>query len=388
MTRILREIIGGKEPTFSARIQQLEATTGKRTIDIELTAEMLVQLSVATKKLQLDPLDTTPEELYAAVIQKAKEHDDLLRTSFHQDILSLIRVINHHSGTVAVPVIKQSTLRTIIGEVAPKKVMACLGYRSVASLLKRADINQVLIGAFMHESVTWHRAFSKKLKQCSMSDITLEKPKVILVDRLLLKNVKQPHVIPYVQFAGIVGIAGSNVQNPFGWLEIAARSADGLFHIHQRGVYLKLHRFQPYIVKRIVELTYVAPLSVVKLASVRIPWTSIYGYISKNIDDMIFADESAVEKGDFLWAGPVELLKSIHQQMDFWRITRIVAKPTETKPVSLNISDIAFNALHGVSYQQRSHSHVSRQTLDELLSRYFTHFSSKDDALKSIGLYV
>lgn len=388
MTKILREIIGAKEPTFSSRVQQLEASTGKRTIDIELTAELLGKLNDATKKLNLDPLDTTPEELHASLLLKAREHDELLRNSYHNSVEELIRKLNRHQDSVEIPVIKQSTLRVVIGKNPPKKVMSILGYRSAASLLKRADINQVLVGAFMHESVTWHRQLAKQLKLLKTSDITLEKPKVIEVNKKLLKDFKHPHTIPYVQFAGIVGVSGANLKKSYGWLEFAARSADGLFYVHQRGVYLKLFRFEPTILKKLVELSYIAPISVAKFASVRIPWSVVYGYISKNINDITFNDESAVENSDFIWSGSVELLKSIHHQLDFWKSTKIVAKPTEKRPVSLNISDIAFDALHGLSYQQRTSSNIARLTLDEMLGRYFTHFNDRDESLKSIGLFT
>lgn len=388
MTKILREVIGGREPTFSTRIKQLELSTGSKTLDIELTAEMLSRLSDVIKKLKLDPLDTTSEELYVSLILKAKEHDEILRNSYHGKIKELIRAINHHKGVVQIPVIKSSVIRQIIGEIPPKKVMSALGYRSAASLLKRADINQVLVGAFILESVTWHRAFSKRVKQCKISDITLENPKVIIVDKKLLRSNSSMNQLPYVQFAGVVGVSGINAKKAGGWLEIAARSADGLFHVHQRGIYLKLSRFQNNIIKKLVDLTYVAPVSVTKVASVRVPWASVYTYISNNLDEIIFADESSVEKSDFRWKGSIEVLKNVHQQLDFWNTTTIVAKPTASKPVSLNLSDIAFNALHGVSYDERSCANIARNTLEELLSRYFKHYTDKEEALKSIGLYA
>lgn len=386
MTRILREIIGGKEPTFSARIQQLEQLTGKRTVDIELTAEMLSRLADVTKKLQLDPHDTTPEEIYSALIHKAKEHDELLKNSYHASIGGLISKINHHPGAVGIPVIKQSKLRSIVGENPPKKVMSILGYRSKASLLKRADINQVLIGAFMHESVTWHRAFSKKVKQCTTSDITLEEPKIVAVDKKLLKDYANPMSMPYVQLAGVVGVDIRHINKPYGWLEFTARAADGLFYVHQRGIYLKVNRFQSNIIKQIVDLTYLAPSSITKMASVRVPWSVIYSYISNNLEEVNFSSDGPVDESDFKWKGAVELLKNVHQHLDFWKTTKITAKPAEIKPVSLNISDIAFNALHGVSYVQRSGSTLSRLTLDELLSRYFRHTIDKEERLKNIGI--
>lgn len=386
MTRILREIIGAKEPTFSKKIKELEELTGRHTVDIELTAELLAKLSDATKKLKLDPFDTTPEEIYAALLHRAREHDQLLRESYHHNIDEMIRRINHHDNVAEVPVIKQSSLRSIIGEVPPKKVMACLGYRSVNSLLKRADIEQVLVGAFILESVTWHRAFTKKLRQCKVSDVTLDKPKVILIDEKFVKGLKQPHNLPYVQFAGLIGISGSLCNRQCGWLEIAARSADGLFYVHQRGIYLKLFRFQTGIIKKIVEISYLSPISVSKISNVRVSWASVYNYINRNLSEILFTDESAVEKEDFKWAGPVELLKNIHHQLDYWKLTRITAKPTNSIPVSLNISDIAFNALHGLSYEQRSYSHLAKQTLDELLSRYFELVNHRDDTLRMIGI--
>ena len=90
-----------------------------------------------------------------------------------------------------------------------------------------------------------------------------------------------------MQFAGIVGISEVKLKDPYGWLEFTARAVDGLFYLHQRGVYLKLHRFQSNIIKQIVDLTYLPPSSIAKISTIRIPWSVIYAYVSKNIDEMI-----------------------------------------------------------------------------------------------------
>lgn len=386
MTRILRDIVGGREPTFSSRIQSLEDLTGKRTIDIELTAEMLGRLSDITKQLNLDPLDTTPEELYASLLLKAKEHDKLLRESYHNNLDDLIRKINNHPGSSQVPVIKHSALRSAVAKVPPKKVMSLLGYRAVSSMLKRADIEQVILGAFIHESVTWHRAFVKEIKKCKISDMTLERPKVVLLDSKLTSSLKGHHIFPYAQLAALVGVSGLLANKTCGWLELSARAGDGLFHLHQRGVYLKLNRFEPNIIKRIIDLSYISSISVTKISSVRVPWTSVYSYISRNIDEIDFDEETNVDKNDFKWNGPIELLKDIHHQLNFWKMTTITAKPTDSKPVSLNLSDIAFNALHEVSYDRRTYSNIARLTLEELLSRYFSHINERDSTLRTIGL--
>lgn len=387
MTKILRDIIGAREPTFSTRINQLEQLTGKRTVDIELTANLLANISDTTKKLNLDPYDTTPQELYASLIQKAKEHDGLLRSSYDSKITELIRRINRHDAIAQVPVIKNSTLRKLISDLPPKKVMSVLKFRSVASMLKRTDIYQIIIGAFLLESVTWHRSFAKLIKStCNVSDITLSTPRVVAVSPKLTSNFVPPYNFPYIQLAGLVPITTKTVNKPGGWLELAARSTDGLFHVHQRGVYLKLYRFDPKIVKKMVDLTYVAPVSVAKIGQVNVPWSAIYNYIARNSDILNSVDESTVDSNDFKWQGSVDLLRKVHQQMDFWASTRISAKPTETRPVSLNISDIAFSTLNDVSYVQRTNAHVSKYVLDELLSRYFSHSPDKIETLKSLGL--
>lgn len=387
MTKILREIIGAREPTFSTRINQLEQLTGKKTIDIELTANLLSGISDVTKKLNLDPYDTTPQELYASLVQKALEHDRMLRDSYDGKISELIKRINRHEFMAQIPVIKNSTLRKLLYDLPPKKVMSALMYRSVASMLKRSDIQQVIIGAFLLESVTWHRSFAKLIKTtCTISDISLSVPKLVVVSPKLISNIEPPYNFPYVQLAGLIPITTKTTNMPGGWLELSARATDGLFYVHQRGVYLKLFRFERIIVKKMVDLTYVAPVSVSKIGQVNVPWAAIYNYISRNINTFNSIDESTVVADDFKWQGSIDLLRKVHQQMDFWTSTRISAKPTESRPVSLNISDIAFNALNGVSYDKRVNAHVSKFVLDELLSQYFSYSQEKNETLKSLGL--
>ena len=75
MSRLLSELLGAKEPLFSLSLRQLEQAAGRPGVDIRLTAEIIGQVRQKTAELGLDPDDTTPEELYHALLTKIEEQD-------------------------------------------------------------------------------------------------------------------------------------------------------------------------------------------------------------------------------------------------------------------------------------------------------------------------
>ncbi|HMR73390.1 MAG TPA: hypothetical protein PKD68_05305, partial [Candidatus Saccharibacteria bacterium] len=67
MSKILRDLLDAEEPLFSQSLRQLERASGDQGRDARLIGDIAAKLAQATKKLGLDPADTTAAELYAAL---------------------------------------------------------------------------------------------------------------------------------------------------------------------------------------------------------------------------------------------------------------------------------------------------------------------------------
>src|SRR6185312_15970183 len=79
MTRVLSELLGAKEPEFRLGLRQLERAGGAPSADIRLSAELHQAVQDALRELGLDPRDTTGPELYNALMERAKQDDNVIR---------------------------------------------------------------------------------------------------------------------------------------------------------------------------------------------------------------------------------------------------------------------------------------------------------------------
>lgn len=385
MTRVLRELIGAAEPSFSLRIRELEEATGRHTVDIALASDVMGALATKLKQLGLDPHDTTPQELHSALKHKVLQDDALLRRSYHGNLTAAFTALNDKAPTVAVPVFKMAAFKRLLKKQPPKRVMAKLGYRSVDSLLKRADMDQVMAGVFLHESLTWHRAFAKSLRALKDADITLERPRAVLLDPKLVEGMRAVRPI-YIQSAGIAGIPVANPAHAGSWLHAISHAAEGLYLVHQRGVYLKLHRFKDSFLKELIGLTYTAPRQYRAIRSISVPWTAIYLHASHAKHTLGIDDEAAVDSRDFFWRHPSEALPLVDRRIDFWSDTDLIGKPHREMPISLNINDIAPDTYFLIPYEHSSFAALSRALRAELLARYLHHSPERDQLLRTIGI--
>ena len=67
MARFLQDLLGAKDPLFSASLQKLERATGQTGVDVKLIGDITHHAHAVMRKLGLDPKDTTKDELENAL---------------------------------------------------------------------------------------------------------------------------------------------------------------------------------------------------------------------------------------------------------------------------------------------------------------------------------
>lgn len=68
MARFLSQLLGAQEPLFTTNVRQLDSMTGRRGIDIKVLVSMTQRGHEVMRRIGLDVADTTPLELYRALI--------------------------------------------------------------------------------------------------------------------------------------------------------------------------------------------------------------------------------------------------------------------------------------------------------------------------------
>lgn len=82
MANALQKILQIKDPRFTQGLRQLEAAAGRSGVDTRLIADMIEVSHRVMRQLGLSPADTTPWELYQALIARADDDQLLADTSY------------------------------------------------------------------------------------------------------------------------------------------------------------------------------------------------------------------------------------------------------------------------------------------------------------------
>jgi hypothetical protein len=165
MSKFISAILGQPERQTAKMIAKLEDKNGYSSHDARHLAENIQQIRLKLTELELDPDDTTAEELYHA-----------LRTKFDKDCRSFDIENNFHAlefgqkvqkaivlaGTGDVLprrwVLKTTTAKSLLRSHPPKKLMKKMSYRSVESMLKRENAAKLYIAANQVESAAWRKS--------------------------------------------------------------------------------------------------------------------------------------------------------------------------------------------------------------------------------------
>ena len=87
MSKFLQDLLGAKAPLFRVAIHNLERATGHDGVDTRLIGDILARAHEVMRKIGLDPADTTPRELYAALNAHADSKELFAETAFAGVIL-------------------------------------------------------------------------------------------------------------------------------------------------------------------------------------------------------------------------------------------------------------------------------------------------------------
>ncbi len=388
MTRVLSELLGAAQPYFSMTIQQLEQAAGRPSTDIRLTTEIAHRARQKIAELQLDPNDTTPEELYHALLERFQHDEKLARESLKvatdastQEILkTIVRFVKATSGKRTVFALKNSVAKRMLKKTPPKRAMKQLGYRSVDSILKHETVPQVYVAAFLCESPSWRKRFLDQYTKLQASDFELRPAEILLpqTDRWIqfTKFVTQHHRHTVVSFneLGTVIVLPVEAKRAGLLLTNLLFVVSGLNDISSATSFLKLQQFKPDFGKVVKDIVLQEPVTSAWLADKPVPWRVVHQYYARfkhAYNQLIF--EPHVHPSDLEWYHPESFVEKIHPALEFWHDTRYTAYLQYDEKVSLNMLDVALNYCNRLPFAQRTIQSIRKSLWQELMIRYLNH---------------
>lgn len=186
MSRRIANLLNETEQQVTKLIRELEAKNGYPSHDVRHLAENIQKIRLKMADLGLDPDDTTAQELYQALMvrfnddsRKFEDYFGLGGASLQQRSTSAVKLVAENIDLPIHWALKTLAAKQALAANPPKKLMKYLGYRSVASMLKRENIHELFLAAAEVESKSWQKKLAQYISGLDQMAFEMRPVKII-----------------------------------------------------------------------------------------------------------------------------------------------------------------------------------------------------------------
>jgi hypothetical protein len=353
------------------------------------------------RELGLDPNDTTPHELYKALVNLAALHDSFLANRLaisepHDPrvvLPAVTRIVNGWHIPKAAWVLKPVAIKKLLKAVPAKNLMKELHYRSLDSMIKREPAQVLLTVARHIETATWQQKMLDAYKKLLPSDFETQNIAVEYLDSPrwqefgeALARARRTNVM-HAPEAGVVLVL------PLPVVELRGLTLMSLLlilhwiqEIRVHSTYFKFQHMQPNFGKLLSKSLSGNDGGHVRLGGQPIHWRVVhryYGQANRLNHPEIF--EPHVQPEDLAYRKAEALLYRLEPALHFWHNLDYVGLPqADDKPLSFNLLDNAINLLNGLDYEQRVSYHLRDAVWNEFYSRYMGERALERELLEQL----
>src|SRR3989344_3746173 len=352
---------------------RLERHTGEPGIDIRLTAEIYGKLHMKMRELGLDPKDTTPHELYQALLSLTARHDSFLAKRLGIDqpdnvaevAQAIVRLLSRMRFPKHSLALKSTTAKRLLKATPPKTLMKLLHYHSLDSMLKRESATLLLAVARHCESASWQGRFVQSYKKLQPNDFEVRDIEIAFMSEKRWEQVgeifggtKHNNILHTPEVGAIV------------LLPVRVESRDGLTltsllltlhyinEIRMFSTYCKFHHMRSNFSDLLVEHILHQKKDHVSLAGQPVHWRIVhryYGTVERFKHPEI--SEPHVQPEDLAYRKAEAVLYRLEPALHFWNDTDYLGLPEADGPISFSLTDMAMNLVNGLPYERRSYYH-------------------------------
>lgn len=400
MAKVLRDLLDAEEPLFSISLRQLEVAAGKKGVDVKLIGELSEKMRTKTEALGLDGADTSGRELYQALL--AKVHADNERVTkliggddpddVKQMVPLMVAAVEKMNIDKRVWVLKHSVAKRLLQKMPPKKLMQHLGYKSIDSLLKHEDIDEVYTALRFSEGGEWLNEYNELFKSVKPSDFETRDIRIIVMDHnkyvdLAEKFVlKKLHNITHTKEMGTIVVVPMHQERMKG---ITLKSLPLIFHyineVRLYSAFFKLKQVNKNFGETLVNTLIADPGNASQMAGQNVHWRVIQRYFGKLHDEAHpEAFEPHVHPEDLHWRRAEEMLALLDPHMAFWCDVDYVGRMYDGQPITFNLMDVSLSYSNGNSYDERLYYHFRESLWNEIFMRYMGQKNLEDQILNQL----
>lgn len=401
MAKILRDLLDAEEPIFSLSLQQLERASGQRGTDARLIGEITEIMRRGLDSLGLDAGDTSDEELYSALLGRIKADNDrvtrLIGGSDADDVRDMVPRIVSAVEAMDINrscwVLKRAVAKRLLRTMPPHKLMKHLGYRSVDSMLKHENIDEVYTALRFSEGGEWLNTYNELFKTVKPSDFETRDISIVIMDHKKYVDLaehfveKKLHNITHTKEMGVIVVVPMHAERMKG---ITLKSLPLIFHyineIRLYSSFFKLKQVEKNFGETVVETLIADPSAAAQMAGQQVHWRVIQRYFGKMKDERHpEAFQPHVQPEDLHWRRAEDMLVQLDSEMKFWYYTDYVGKLcTDGQPITYNLMDVSLAYSNSESFENRYYYHFRESLWNEIFMRYMGHKNLEDQILKQL----
>ncbi len=402
MSKLLRNLLAAEEPLFTQSLRELEFLTGKKNIDSKLTADIIEKTHGAIRGLGLDPNDTADKELFHALDHKVKEHNQRLARAFGTSEEAPVREIVPKLAEAARSaklnkscwVLKRSVAKDMLREMPPKGMMKHLGYRSLESLFKNENFDEIYTALRFSEGPDWLNKYDELFeKHVQPSDFETREINIVVMDHDkwvdLAENFvkKKLHNVTHTKEMGVIVVVPMKQTHMRG---LTLKTLPLLFHyineIRLYSSFFKLKSTAGHFGKTISETLIADTGTGATIAKFHIHWRVIQRYLGRHKEDHEpEAFQPHVHPEDLHWRKAEESLFALDPELKYWQDLDFVGRVGDDgEPVAFNLFDVAFAYSNQESFKGRYFYHMRESLWNEIFMRYMGESTLKKQILQQL----
>jgi len=401
MAKVLRDLLDAEEPIFSLGLQQLERASGQRGTDARLIGEIAEKVHQGKRALGLDSSDTTDKELYGALLSRVKDDNDrvtqLIGGSDADDVTEMVPKIIAAVESMKIDrscwVLKRSVAKRLLKTMPPKRLMDHLGYRSVDSMLKHENIDEVYTALRFSEGGEWLNKYNELFKTVKPSDFETRDISIVIMDHKKYVDIaehfveKKLHNITHTKEMGVIVVVPMHASRMKG---ITLKSLPLIFHyineIRLYSAFFKLKQVEKNFGETVVQTLIADPGNAAQMAGQYVHWRVIQRYFGKMRDENHpEAFQPHVHPEDLHWRRAEEMLVLLDPEMKYWTDMDYVGEMAEDGlPITFNLMDVSLSYSNNEPYESRYVYHFRESLWNEIFMRYMGHKNLEDQILKQL----
>lgn len=389
MAKVLRDLLDAEEPIFSLSLRQLEKASGEHGTDARLIGEIHEKMARGAETLGLDPRDTTGPELYGALMTRIKNDNQRVTEivggrnpdNVNEMVPLLVAAVNELDIPRDCWVLKRSVAKKLLHQMPPQSLMTHLGYRSLDSMLKHENIDELYTALRFSEGPDWLNAYDELFKSVVPSDFESRPIDIVIMDHKKYVDLgvhfveKKFHNITHTKEMGVIVVVPMKATHMKG---ITLKSLPLLLHyineIRLYSSFFKLKQVNKNFGETIVNTLIADPGNVAQMVGHTVHWRVIQRYFGKLKEaGHPEAFQPHVQPEDLHWRKAEEWLTHIDPEMAFWLEKDYVGAMYDDMPITYNLMDVSLGYSNEIPYDQRYVYHFRESLWNEIFMRYMGH---------------